>query len=80
MLESKGASFDEIRDYERTCPELGEWRRLPGGLIVGNIEEGSVPLGAGAGMIKEILPCSEIIHSIIGEYQLLVDKLKSIIT
>jgi len=77
-MESKGASFEEIRDYERTCASLGKWRRVPGGLIGGNIEEGSVPLGAGAGMIQKILPCSEIIYSIIEEYKQLTHKLKKL--
>ncbi len=75
VLESKGASFEEMRDYERTCAILGKWRRVPGGLIGGNIEEGSVPLGAGAGMIKKINTCSEIIYPIIEEYKKLTHRL-----
>lgn len=74
-LEAKGASFEEIRDYERTCPALGEWRRLPGALIAGNIEKGSVAMGAGAGMIREVIPCGDIVRMIVSNYDKVIKEL-----
>jgi enoyl-[acyl-carrier protein] reductase II len=67
-LEAKGASFEEIRDFERSAPSLGEWRRVPGALIAGNIEEGSLGMGAGVGMIKDIPPAAEVVRRIVQDY------------
>jgi enoyl-[acyl-carrier protein] reductase II len=76
-LESKGASFEEIRDFERTCPSLGKWRRVAGGLIAGNVEDGSVAMGAGAGMITEVLSCAEVVRSIVAHYDRVIRGLAS---
>jgi len=76
-LEAKGASFEELRDFERTCPSLGEWRRLAGALIAGNVEVGSVAMGAGAGMITEVLPCAEVIGKIVRNYDEVIKRLES---
>lgn len=74
-LELSGASFDEIRDFERTCPSLGGWRRVPGGLIMGNTEDGSVGMGAAAGMIKEVLSAKEIVQKIVAEYDAVIKRI-----
>ena len=74
-LEAGGASFEEIRDFERTCPALGEWRRVPGALIAGNIEHGSLAMGAGAGMIAEAIPAGEVVRRIVQEYDEVVQQL-----
>jgi enoyl-[acyl-carrier protein] reductase II len=75
-LEAKGASFEELRNYERTCPALGEWRRVSGALIAGNVEEGSFPMGAGAGMITEVVPCAELIRRIVQDYREVIKRLE----
>ncbi len=75
-FEASGASFDELRDYERTCPNLKGWRRVPGALIAGNVEEGSVPVGAASGLIKEVTPAGEVIYSIVQDYDAIVRRLK----
>jgi len=76
-LDAGGASFEELREYERTCPSLGEWRRLPGALMAGNLEDGSVPMGAGAWMISEIIPAGEVVLRIAEEYEQVVKRLSS---
>jgi len=76
-LEAGGASFEELRDYERTCPSLGEWRRLSGAMMAGNLEDGSVPMGAAAGMISEILPAGEVVLRIVEEYEQVVKQFSS---
>ena len=76
-LEAKGASFEEIRDFERTCPSLGKWRRVAGGLIAGDVQEGSVGMGAGAGMITEVLSCAELIQRIVENYDGVIKRLES---
>jgi len=73
-LEARGASFKELREYERTCPSLGEWRRLPGALIAGNIEEGTLAMGAGSGMIREILTAGEVVRRVVKEYDEVVKR------
>jgi len=75
-LEAKGASFEELRDFERTCPTLGGWRRVSGALIAGNVEEGSFPMGAGAGMIADVIPCAEIIRRIVQNYKEVIKRLE----
>jgi len=74
-IEASGASFKEIRNYERTCPSLGEWRRVPGALMAGYIEEGSVAMGSGAGMIKEIVPAGEVVRGIVENYKRVIDRI-----
>ena len=74
-LEAGGASFEELRDFERTCPSLSEWRRLPGALMAGNIRDGSVPMGASAGMISEILAAGDLVRRIVKEYEEAVKRL-----
>lgn len=70
-LEAKGASFEELRQFERHCPALGEWRRLAGALMAGHVEDGSLPMGAGSGMIKEVLSCREVLERIVRNYDAL---------
>ena len=74
-LEAKGASFEELRDFERSCPSLGEWRRVAGALIAGNIDEGSLPMGAGAGMIEELLPAGEVVSRLIRNYHKVIERI-----
>jgi NAD(P)H-dependent flavin oxidoreductase YrpB (nitropropane dioxygenase family) len=73
-LEARGASFDELREFEHTCPSLGEWRRLPGALIAGNIEEGTVAMGAGAALIKEVLAAGQVVRRIVKEHDEVVKR------
>ncbi|MFC1534755.1 NAD(P)H-dependent flavin oxidoreductase [Thermodesulfobacteriota bacterium] len=75
-IEASGATFEEIRNYERTCPTLGGWRRFPGAFIAGHIEEGSVAMGSGAGIIKEIIPAGEIVRRIVEDYKAVIDRIK----
>jgi len=77
-LESKGANFEELREFERNCPALGEWRRVAGALILGNVEEGSLPMGAGAGMIQEIVSCEEVVQGIVKTYGEVVHRLSAV--
>ena len=74
-LEAKGATFEELRSFERSCPVLGEWRRVAGALIVGNVDEGSLPMGAGAGMIRDILPAGEVIERIVRNYHKVIERI-----
>ena len=76
-LEAGGASFEELRDFERTCPSLGGWRRIPGAVMAGNLKDGSVPMGAGAGMISEVIPAGEVIRRIVKEYEEVIKRLSS---
>ncbi len=75
-MEAKGASFDEIRDYERSGDDLGGWRRVPAALIDGNIEFGSAPCGCIAGIIDEIIPAGEVIRLMVEEYQVVMARLQ----
>lgn len=74
-LEEKGATFEELRNYERSCPALGGWRRVPGALMAGNMEEGSMPMGAIAGLINDLPTAAVIVSRLVAEYEATVRKL-----
>lgn len=74
-LEASGATFEEMRSYERSHPDMGGWRRVPGGLIAGHIDEGSVAMGAGAGMIKGVLTAADIVRMVVTGYEKAVEGL-----
>ena len=74
-MESQGATFEELRDFERTGPSLGRWRRTAGALMVGNIEDGSLGMGVVAGLIKDILPAADVIRQIVNQYDTIVETL-----
>jgi NAD(P)H-dependent flavin oxidoreductase YrpB (nitropropane dioxygenase family) len=76
-MESKGASFEDLRAFERSAPDSGGWRRLPAALLCGNIEEGSLGMGAGAGLIKEIIPAGQVIENIVREHDEIITQLES---
>ena len=76
QLENQGASFEELRDFERSGTGLRGWRRLPGALVLGNIEEGALAMGAVAGMIKEVLPAAEIIRQIVNQYDTIIKNIQ----
>lgn len=59
-LEFSGASPEQLHKF------IGDYTKQPGGRRVaalrgGDIEDGEVYLGAGAGMIRDILTCAEIV-------------------
>ena len=68
-LEAKGATFEEIRDYERSGDDLGGWRRVPAALIAGNVEYGSAACGCIAGGIHDIIPAGEVVHRMVDGYR-----------
>jgi enoyl-[acyl-carrier protein] reductase II len=76
QMENQGASFEELRDFERSCAALGGWRRVPGALIVGNIEEGSLAMGAVAGLIKKVVSVEEVIRKIVDQYDTVVKSIQ----
>lgn len=67
--ENRGASPDELASL------LGKGReRLA--ILEGNLDEGEIEAGQCAGMIKDILPASEIVRKIFEEYIMIINKLK----
>lgn len=75
-MENQGATFEDFRDFERSCPALRGWRRVPGALIVGNIEEGALAMGAAAGLIKKVVSAEEIIREIVDQYDTIVKSIQ----
>jgi NAD(P)H-dependent flavin oxidoreductase YrpB (nitropropane dioxygenase family) len=69
------ASFEAIRDYERSGDNLEGWRRSSAALMGGNLRFGTAPCGAVAGIIREILPAGEVIHRMVKEYDNVVSNL-----
>jgi enoyl-[acyl-carrier protein] reductase II len=75
-MEASRASFDELRDYERSGDDLGGWRRVPAAVMNGNITRGSAPCGAIAGIINEIIPAREVIRRMVEAYEAVAASLK----
>ena len=69
-LESKGASFEELRDMERFHPGDTEV------LDTDDIVHRSIGCGAGSGMIKEIVSAAEVVRSIVEDVSKVVASLK----
>ena len=74
-MEAAGASFDELRDFERSTENTGGWRRVPATLIAGNINHGAAGCGAIAGTINEILPAKEVIRHMVDGYEAIIARL-----
>jgi len=74
-MEASGASFDELRDYERSGDDLKGWRRVPAAVMDGNVTYGSAACGAVAGTIDEIIPAGEVIRRMVGGYQAVIASL-----
>jgi enoyl-[acyl-carrier protein] reductase II len=75
-LEAIGATFEEIREYERCGDNLKGWRRVPAAIIDGNIEYGSVACGSIAGSINEIVSAQEVIRRMADGYQEIIKSLR----
>jgi enoyl-[acyl-carrier protein] reductase II len=74
-LEASGASFEELRDFERSTENTGGWRRVPAAVFAGNTEHGSAACGAIAGIINDIPTAKEVIDRMVGGYEALVATL-----
>jgi enoyl-[acyl-carrier protein] reductase II len=66
--ERRGASKEELADL------LGRKREMQG-IFEGNLEEGELEAGQGAGMIREILPAAEVVKRLVEEYENVVRRL-----
>ena len=65
-LELGGASAEELKAFIDAYDAVPGGRRV-GGLRAGDLEQGEVYMGAGAGMISEILTCAEVIERTMSE-------------
>ena len=74
-LEASGASFEEMRDFERSTENTGGWRRVPAAVFAGNTKHGSAACGAIAGIINDIPAAKEVIDRVVGGYEALVATL-----
>ena len=74
-MEASGATFDELREYERSGEDLGGWRRMPSAVMGGNMVYGSAACGAIAGIINEVIPAGEVIHRMVEDYETVVGSL-----
>ncbi|MDO8490599.1 MAG: nitronate monooxygenase, partial [Dehalococcoidia bacterium] len=74
-MEKRGASFDEVREYERSGAALGGWRRIPAALVAGNIEHGATAAGAASGMIKRVESAGEVVRQIVAEAPVVIARM-----
>ncbi|MDP6347440.1 MAG: nitronate monooxygenase [Dehalococcoidia bacterium] len=79
-LEAKGASFEEMRNYERSgTPSLKGRRRSAAANVDGNLEYGSVGMGAIAGFIKEISGAADIVNGLVQGSPGVIQRLQEVI-
>lgn len=74
-MESENASFEALRDYERSGDPLGGWRRMPAAFMDDNLRYGAAACGAIAGLIDDIAPATEVIRRIVNGYEAVVAQL-----
>ncbi len=65
-LESSGASFDDLRAFERSgTPSLKGRSRMPAAVVDGEIVHGVAAMGQISGLIDEIVPAAEVVKSMV---------------
>ena len=80
----KNAFFKKIQEAEFSGKSKEELVQLLGrgrakkGMFEGDLEEGELEIGQAAGLIKEILPASEIVDFMIKEFTVTSEKMKNI--
>jgi NAD(P)H-dependent flavin oxidoreductase YrpB (nitropropane dioxygenase family) len=79
-LEARGATFEEMRDYERSgTPELKGRRRTAAANVDGNIEWGTVGMGAIAGLIKEIASAADVVQDLVQGSPRVLQRLQQVL-
>lgn len=76
-LELSGASAEELNAFIAAYDRPGG--RRVGGLRSGDLEEGEVYMGAGAGMIREVLSCADIISRTVEEARAVHERIGSVL-
>ena len=67
-MEAAGASADELQEF------IG-FDRITRGAVEGDLSDGEAYCGAGAGMIKDIVSCEEVIKRVLNGYEAVLKKL-----
>ena len=71
----KNKFYNDLQELYATNPTVDDLKKLLGrarakrGMFEGDLEEGELEIGQIAGLIREILPVSEIIQNVISEYE-----------
>ena len=76
-LELSGASREELNAFIATYDKTPGGRRV-GGLRNGDLQEGEVYMGAGAGMIGQVLTCAELIERTMHEARECAGRVQSL--
>jgi len=72
----KNKFYQDVQELYEKCPSKEELAALLGrarakrGMFEGDLDEGELEIGQIAGLIKEILPASEIVKTMISEFEL----------
>lgn len=80
----KNTFFNKIKEAELSGKSKEELAELLGrgrakkGMFEGNLEEGELEIGQVAGLIKEILPASEIVDLMVSEFNETAKKMNKI--
>lgn len=78
QLELSGASREQLHHF------IADYTKMPGGRRVaglrgGDLDDGEIYLGAGAGLIHDVIPCAEVIRRTMCEAHQTLARLKSIL-
>lgn len=75
-MERSSASPEQIQQFIRD--HASHLSRGYAGLVAGDLEEGEIWLGAGAGMIREVLPAGEVVERVVGEAETVLERVRAL--
>lgn len=73
-----GLTYEEIFETEGTSDQNTESNRTVSSFVWGNVEDHSITVGQGSGMIQDIPSCKELIQSMISETESVLKRLNDI--
>jgi NAD(P)H-dependent flavin oxidoreductase YrpB (nitropropane dioxygenase family) len=76
-LEEGGGSLEELQRHMASHPTYGS--RNYAGLQAGDLEEGEIDLGAGAGLIQDLPPAGELVGRIVAEAEAEIERLRALV-
>ncbi len=70
-----GAAFEEVMDIPGTSEESPESNRTVAAFVFGDLQANTITAGQGAGMIRDIPSCRELIERMAGEAESILERL-----
>jgi len=75
-MEFGGVPSEELRAFDRYYAPGDERHRMLRGLLDGELEWGSVPCGAVAGLVRKLTSAGDVVRELVSQYDEIVNRLK----